>query len=146
MWPAGVAGGLQDEARENEGLLYGLEHGEKAVGMRWERNVKGNRENLFESGYNESNPAERRAHPGYSPFETRGSNGPDWRDVTIVSSFYTFLYIYNAVARPSDFLHAGLCQLTAPLCAIQFLLFTVIHLFVKELAHNISPLFYTTLP
>lgn len=137
MWRADVATGPHDEARENDDLLYGLEaafgNDEEVVEERWHHIVKGNMQDLSESGCNESSPAERRTYPGYSRFETRGFDKPDWRDVTIVSACDNNLYIYNVIPFLFDSFTQALCQLTASLCAFNSYCSTVIHFLLQSL-------------
>lgn len=91
MWPADVSNRPDEEAAENDGLLYSQDDvdgdGDWAAGERWQRDVSGNVKNLFESGYYGSSAAEREAHPSYTKFETQGFKGLDWREASIVSSF-----------------------------------------------------------
>lgn len=114
-----MATGPHYEARENGGGLYGsatvVGHDEEASKERWDGNADTHIKSLCDAGDNGSSTAEQRGPSGYSKLETRSFNRPDWRDVTIVSSFLTTLYLYNLrpLLSPS-LLHAGnFCQPTS---------------------------------
>ncbi|KAJ4373193.1 hypothetical protein N0V83_003486 [Neocucurbitaria cava] len=89
---AGLATGPYHEARENGGRLYGsaaaVGHDEEAAKECWYHNVDGDIKYLCEAGSNESSPAERREHPGYSKLETRRLKKLDPRKETISSGSF----------------------------------------------------------
>ena len=103
----GLATGPYHEARENGGRLYGsataVGHDEEAAKECWYHNVDGDIKYLFEAGYSESSPAERREHPGYSKLETRRLKKLDPRKETIVSPFFNTLYLYSVRPLSSPF-------------------------------------------
>jgi hypothetical protein len=105
MWPADVAGGPHEDARENDGLLCEMEDvvGDDgmAAGERSHHNVNGGKRDLLESWLHQSRPAERRTYPGYSRFETQGSQKLDWRAATIVSKVSSTLFSTYTMSLPS---------------------------------------------
>jgi hypothetical protein len=107
MWPPGVAVEPhgEDEARENEGLLFAYAHavGEDAVAAQEcrYRDEKPHVQNLMEAGVNESSTAQRSAHPGHSRFETRVPEKLDWHDVTIVSPLLCLILNIYTMSAPS---------------------------------------------
>lgn len=94
MWQADVATTPCQEARENDGLLYGsagaVGHDEEAAEECWYHDEKADIKQSFNGGCCESfkaqREAQRRTHPGYPRPETRSFGRLDWRGLTIVSS------------------------------------------------------------
>src|SRR5690242_1740095 len=100
--------GLEDSDEEAFGseTVHGLE--DAAMAKRWYSALGAGIKWASSAGHNESSTAERGSQPVYSKLETRSSTELDWRDlnVTIVSSCFDTMYLYN-VARPPSPLYAG---------------------------------------